>query len=285
MVLNAGLRDTYREAHPDPVEHPGVTHPRTGDRIDFLYAGGPMETLQSRLIGKEGQRGVQVGFDRWTSDHRAVLSTVEVRPRAFPVMVSVSAALLPQGDPLTVAYQAPGPAPTVEIVEEGSGSAVESRSFGRPFGRFDVETSSLTPGGYHAVLRDEDGTQIEQMGFWVRPRNTTIEVATDRRSYRVGQPITVTWDHGPANRWDWIGIYKAAKSNPKVHYYLLWNYTDLHGSGTVPPSVSDSVTMDGSAQGSPWPLPPGEYVVHYLVADRYRSIGHAEFAVTAPSAS
>jgi hypothetical protein len=37
--------------------------------------------------------------------------------------------------------------------------------------------------------------------------------------------------------------------------------------------------MDASAQGGPWPLPPGRYVVHYLVTDRYRSIGNASFTV------
>jgi hypothetical protein len=32
--------------------------------------------------------------------------------------------------------------------------------------------------------------------------------------------------------------------------------------------------------GNPWPLPPGEYVAHYLVTDRYRTIGNATFEVT-----
>jgi hypothetical protein len=43
--------------------------------------------------------------------------------------------------------------------------------------------------------------------------------------------------------------------------------------------VDGSLTMDGTAQGGPWPLPPGRYVVHYLVTDRYRSIGSATFEV------
>jgi hypothetical protein len=75
-------------------------------------------------------------------------------------------------------------------------------------------------------------------------------------------------------------VYEANKADPKVHYYLIWNYTGLHDSGTEVPVVDGSVTFDESTMGGPWPLHPGEYVVHYLVTDRYRSIGSATFEVT-----
>ncbi len=96
----------------------------------------------------------------------------------------------------------------------------------------------------------------------------------------MGEPIVVSWTDGPANRWDWIGVYEAAKADPKVDYYLIWNYVGLHAAGAVPPSVAGSMTLDETAMGNPWPLPPGRYVVHYLVIDRYRSIGSATFEVT-----
>jgi hypothetical protein len=122
---------------------------------------------------------------------------------------------------------------------------------------------------------------VARVAFWVRDPTAQIEVSTDRATYGVGEPIVVSWTDGPANRWDWIGIYEAAKSDPKVDYYLLWSYTGRHASGTVPPTVAGSVTMDGEAQGDPWPLPPGEYVVHYLLTDKYNSAGSATFEVTA----
>ncbi len=89
----------------------------------------------------------------------------------------------------------------------------------------------------------------------------------------------MSWTDGPANRWDWIGVYRAAKSDPKVDSYLIWNYVGLHAAGAVPPSVEGSMTLDETVMGNPWPLPPGRYVVHYLVVDRYRSIGSATFEV------
>ena len=113
----------------------------------------------------------------------------------------------------------------------------------------------------------------------VRDPRAVIRVSTDQRTYEPGEPIVVSWEDGPANRWDWIGIYEAKAANPKVDYYLIWNYTGLHASGTDPPVVEGSVTFDESTMGRPWPLPPGRYVAHYLVMDRYRSIGSATFAV------
>jgi hypothetical protein len=147
-------------------------------------------------------------------------------------------------------------------------------------GSFDVDTAELEPGGYDAVLTAGDGAELASVGFWIRDPNAQIEVSTDRETYGVGEPILVSWTDGPANRWDWIGVYEAAKADPKVDYYLIWNYVGLHAAGTVPPSVAGSMTLDETAMGNPWPLPPGRYVVHYLVTDRYRSIGSAAFEVT-----
>ena len=57
-------------------------------------------------------------------------------------------------------------------------------------------------------------------------------------------------------------------------------YTGLHASGTLPPTVTGSMMIGPDSQGGPWPLPPGEYVVHYLLTDRYRSAASATFEVT-----
>ena len=278
-VLAAGFRDTYREMHPDPVAEPGITHQGVGDRIDYVYAAGPAETLQSQLVGELGGRDVNLAYEPWTSDHRAVVSTFEVTPALMPTMVAVSPALLDQGDPLAVTYRAPSADGTVAIVPSDGSEPAVAEDLAGPTGSFDVDSASLGTGGYDAVLRDADGTELARVGLWVRDPNAVIEVTTDKAMYAEGEPIVVNWTGGPANRWDWIGVYEADKADPKVDSYLIWNYTGLHGSGTVPPVVDGSLTMDGTAQGGPWPLPPGRYVVHYLVTDRYRSIGSATFEV------
>jgi len=280
-ILGLGFRDTYRDIHPNPVQAPGITHEGAGDRIDYVYAAGPSVTLDSRLVGEEGGSGVELGFDPWTSDHRAVVSTFNVTPVPMPVMVSVSEALLTQGDPLTVAFRAQASDGAVAVMpsEADAGSPVLTEEVTGSSGSFDVDTAGLDPGGYDAVLSGGDGAELARVAFWVRDPNAQIEVSTDRATYGVGEPIVVSWTDGPANRWDWIGVYEAAKSDPKVDSYLIWNYVGLHAAGTVPPSVAGSMTLDETAMGNPWPLPPGRYVVHYLVTDRYRSIGSATFEV------
>ena len=118
-LFEIGFRDTYREEHPNPLKEPGITH-RSGERIDYVYAGGPSRTLASEIVGEKGGRDVSIGFSPWTSDHRAVLSTFEVRPVAMPTMVSVDARLRTVGDTITVAYNAPdSDGNEIAIVPEG----------------------------------------------------------------------------------------------------------------------------------------------------------------------
>jgi hypothetical protein len=114
----------------------------------------------------------------------------------------------------------------------------------------------------------------------VRSQEDDVELSTDKATYAVGEPIEVTWDDGPANRWDWIGLYKADAANPNKDDYLLWGYTGGHDSGALPPTVDGTMTLGPGSQGKPWPLPPGDYVVHYLLSDQYQSAGSAQFTVT-----
>jgi hypothetical protein len=120
-----------------------------------------------------------------------------------------------------------------------------------------------------------DVTQTsEQLG-----KTAGKDLATDKTTYAVGEPIEVTWDDGPANRWDWIGVYEADAANPAKDDYLLWGYTGGHEAGALPPTVFGAMTMGPDSQGKPWPLPPGDYRIHYLLADQYDSAGYVDVTV------
>ena len=281
-LFAAGFRDSYREIHPDPVKVPGITHEGAGDRIDYVYVAGPAETLESELIGEKGGPDVTIGVDPWTSDHRAVVSTFDLTPLSLPTMVAVGNRLLDVGDDVEVTYHAPGSDEgAVAIVAAGGepGSAGETQSASGARGQVTLDTSEMDPGGYDVVLTGSDG-EVARVGIWLRDPGAEVRVTTDAEEYAEGDPIVVSWTGGPANRWDWIGVYEAKAADPKVDYYLIWAYTGQHASGTVPPSVEGSVTMGETTQGRPWPLPPGDYVVHYLLTDRYRSAASASFTVT-----
>jgi hypothetical protein len=281
-LLDLGFRDSYRDAHPDPLKEPGVTH-RSGERIDYVYAAGPSKTVDSKLIGDPGAPDVDMGFKPWTSDHFAVLSTFEVTPMPMPTMVGVDHRLGTVGDSITIAYNDPGSAGgEIAIVPEGDDpdSAVETVEAPGANGTPKLDTSGMDPGAYEAVLADGDGAEVARVAFFLRDPDAVLELSTDRRSYAPGEPIEVSWSDGPANRWDWLGVYKAGASDPQDDSYMIWGYTGQHASGTVPPSTEGSLTLGPEAQGQPWPLPPGDYVVHYLLADQYNSAGSARFAVT-----
>ena len=79
-----------------------------GDRIDYVFAGGPVTTLDSQLLGERGGADVDRAFKPWTSDHRAVLSTFELTPVALPTTLSLTRRLLTEGQQLTAYANAPG---------------------------------------------------------------------------------------------------------------------------------------------------------------------------------
>jgi hypothetical protein len=288
-LLATGLRDSFREIHPDPVANPGITHGNPdfkkggwGDRIDYLYAGGPAETLTSELVGESGGPNVDRGYDKWTSDHRAVLSTFDVTPVALRQTLSLDRRLITEGEELGALYNAPGlNEASISVVPEGGGAdeASVSVDVDGSAGTTPVDTTSLEPGGYDIVLTDPEGEELERNSFWVRSKEDDITLATDKTTYAEGEPIEVTWDDGPANRWDWVGVYEADASNPKKDDYLIWGYTGGHEAGALPPTVFGEMTMGEESQGKPWPLPPGDYRIHYLLADQYNSAGYVDVSV------
>ncbi len=289
VLLGVGLRDTFREIHPDPVENPGLTHGNPdfreggfGDRIDYLYAGGPAVTRTSELVGEVGGPNVDREYDPWTSDHRAVLSTFEVTPVELRRTLSLERRLLTEGELLGVLFHAPGSdESTISVVPEGGSAdaALATETVSGESGETSFDTGSLDPAGYDVVLLDSDGAELERNSFWVRSEAADVALSTDRATYGVGEPIEVTWHDGPANRWDWIGVYEASAANPKQDDYLLWGYTGGHDAGALPPTVFGAMTMGPDSQGRPWPLPPGDYRIHYLLADQYSSAGFVEVTV------
>ncbi|KAG5923834.1 hypothetical protein E4U42_004822 [Claviceps africana] len=87
--VDAGLRDSFREAHPDPVAEPGFTwspiyldndgRREPKDRIDFIYHKG-LETLSSHALVVGKPRPQPDHYENeWPSDHAAVRTVFRVR--------------------------------------------------------------------------------------------------------------------------------------------------------------------------------------------------------------
>lgn len=90
LVVDVGMADSFRTAHPDPVAEPGITwsaihkDDEPQDRIDFVfYKGKSLHVVESktfttaveRTIGEWGADKSAVEGNTWPSDHSAVLTT------------------------------------------------------------------------------------------------------------------------------------------------------------------------------------------------------------------
>ena len=282
-LIGAGLRDSYREARPDPRAAPGNTwggvagSQGTPRRIDYAYVGGPVEVLSSEVVGERGGESVDRGYSGWASDHRAVYSRLRVTPLPIPTTVSLSSRMLTAGDKVTVSYQRPDDTEGGAVTLTGP-SPVSREVTGRS-GRFELQTDTLEPGTYSVELTDGDGKTLATNELFLRSQDAQVELTTDASTYDVGDPIQVRWTEGPANRWDWIGVYPADADDPGKDDYLVWGYTGGHDSGALPPSVDGELVLGRDHQGKPWPLPPGRYVAHYLLSDQYTSVAKAPFTV------
>jgi hypothetical protein len=259
----------------------GVTH-RSGERIDYVYAAGPSTTLDSKLVGEPGGEDVEIEAAPWTSDHRAVLSSFEVTPVEMPTLIAVDASLRTVGDEIAVTHNAPGSADSeIAIAPEGDDpvEAIETLAAADEHGTAKLDTSGWDPGAYEALLIDADGAEVARVSFYLRDPRAAIELSTDQQSYEPGKPIGVSWTGAPANRWDWLGVFKAYAPGPVPDAYLIWAYAAGHSAGNVPATTEGEASLGPDSQGAGWPLPEGDYVVHYLLADEYESAGSAEFSV------
>ena len=166
------------------------------------------------------------------------------------------------------------------VPEDGDpDDALETLAAADERGTASFDTDGWEPGGYDVVLADAEGAETARVSFFLRDPQARLEFSTESATYAPGEPIDVTWTRAPANRWDWLGVFEASAQNPEKDDFLIWQYAAGHSAGTLPPTTDGGATLGPESQSEPWPLPPGDYVVHYLLADEYDSAGVAEFSV------
>jgi endonuclease/exonuclease/phosphatase family metal-dependent hydrolase len=277
----AGFRDSYREAHTDPVARPGLTwtpgtpppriRPReTLDRIDWVTATGPATTLASRLVGEPGGPDVDVGVP-WGSDHRAVASTFEVTPAEAPPLATAEPRVVRRGTPVTVRYTdaARAPGRRVAVLPARGGPPIMTLPI---YGAADhmaafFGTAGLHPGAYRAGLVSREGGVLAASRFWVLARDARPRIETSRGVYAPGQPIRLRWSGMPGNRLEWIGIFRA-RPTIDVYGYLGFSYLDALPMGRM--------TMTTADLGR---LPPGRYVAGLFMDDGYAVLARTRFRV------
>jgi endonuclease/exonuclease/phosphatase family metal-dependent hydrolase len=288
-LLDAGFTDTYRAAHPDPIATVGITwsygypYPHLDadtqrDRIDFVMALGAVKTIRSEILGDPRMPDTDIGISPWPSDHRAVVSTLEVVPGPAPAMVSIDRRSIPAGSVLTARFHAETEDGRLEggrlvIIEAGAAtdaaplvSRVSNNTTDRA-GSADFGTAGLVPGAYAVALRDAADQELARAPFWLVARDGTAELRLDKPSYAPGETMTATWANAPGNRYDWLGIFQ--KDEPSDDNYLYFFYVN----GTVAGALDITRDLVGAD------LDPGTYELRLELDDGYARLAAVPFEV------
>lgn len=285
---DAGFTDTYRSLHPDPVADPGFTYcadlyPACGrwdtwDRIDYVYSAGPVTPVRSRVVGEGGSYTDIVSLP-WPTDHRAVVTTVDVAPVTSPSSFAAPTdERVFAGRPVEVAFHDPASGGrTIGLWAPGDDPAADPAAASAQVGAaaldgtVSIETGGLAPGPYTVSLVD-GGSVVATSRLAVVERGGPVTIETSTRRYAQGEPIEVSWAGGPGNRYDWLALNRNC-FDPSSCPLRQWRYIDGRPFG--------SARFTKGSEGI-WPLRPGRYAVSLCVDDDYRCVATStEFRVVA----
>ena len=286
---DAGFVDAYRAIYPDPTTHPGLTWPawrqkvqgwdpiegkQHEDRIDMIFSAGPVDVVDAFIAGEEGA-DVSQSVTPWPGDHRAFVAEYEVTLTDVPpppTLLAVTDPLVEIGTPLDVKFFAPGSeGERIIVVPEGADEAAaagEQSTEAQSSGTASFDTAGWEAMAHEVRLLDASGEVLASAPIWVLDPGAGVTVTTGKESYKVGEPIDVSWYAAPANQFDWVGIYHRGD---KPGAYLLWKYTGA--------TVGGSAKMGKDTPGGPWPLEPGKYTVRLLLDDGYKVAAESDFVI------
>jgi endonuclease/exonuclease/phosphatase family metal-dependent hydrolase len=280
-VAAAGFVDAYRAVHPDPVQHPGITwtfgypFPRLApdeavDRIDMIHALRATQVLDAGIVGPSGTQDATIGVDPYPSDHRGVYARVRLTPTAPGSFASVLDRRVTRGSPISVRYAAPRGSGSDRLAVVRAGDGPGNALMELPpheaefYGSVTFASGGLKPGRYDVLLTSR-GRVLSRSTFWVVKPGARPGVSVPKR-VEVGRRIKVSWRNAPADRFDWIGIYKASDTD-LYNDYLAFAYTGA--------TVAGRTSFAGSRK---W-YPPGRYVARLMRDDGYGVLAEVPFTI------
>ena len=286
LLTEAGLTDSYRTAHPDPVAKPGHTftpgypHPMVRaeeihGRIDYIWIANA-QVLDSGIVGESGNPDVDVPVMPWPSDHRAVVSTIRVVPMVAPALVVVEPRPVVAGQPFLIRASMPGRTDWTGVVTRRGGDPVRERLTGvegvgfweRP--TIKLSTTGLAPGPYDAVLLDRQDRELARTRFSILARDAQPVITVLKPVLRPGESIAAAWNGAPGLRFDWIGVYRRNDAN--VYNYLGFVTTGARHDGEL--VIGNQALLE--------PLAPGDYELRLMQDDSYVVLAAAPFTIAAP---
>ncbi len=283
-TFDAGFRDAYRSAHPDPVAHPGFTwwagrppiedyNPSDlaeRDRIDFVWYAGSAELIDTRLVGEQGADGVDIAIDPWPSDHRAVVAEFRTKPLAPPPLVATAKRIYSVGERVQIVHQAAdesGHSILLKHINEQISVTPQIRLAAEGvFGRSWLPDEPLASGRFEISLIDSTGFAVSRNEFWILDANAAPVLQVGGSRHAIGEPLPFHWQHAPGNRNDWIGIFDAAATDDSEDY-LTYGYVAARPSGRM---LLGADTVEDA-----WPLPAGNYVARLMLDDGFVTLARS----------
>jgi endonuclease/exonuclease/phosphatase (EEP) superfamily protein YafD len=271
--IEAGLVDSYAELHPDnpkkwagefAIDDPGITWAQAAssephgcfDRIDFVYYTPRATTAIASAV-----------LDVASSDHRAVLSTFELRAPARAARAS--SPLASRALRHALLSWTSGRGAVVERVYLGTG---DDLALVAETGASHVVTARLAAGAAYRWRVDTvtaSGVVAGDTWTFVTPSAGGLEPA--QRVYAPGQAIRVDFD-AARGRLDWIGLHARSAAYGAGQPSVAWKY--LGDSTTAPARVIPAGTVTLTA-----PSAPGRYVLRLFADDGYHVLDEVELRV------
>jgi hypothetical protein len=131
------------------------------------------------------------------------------------------------------------------------------------FGEVTFGSGGLGAGRYDALLVTRGDRVLSRSTFRVVRRGARPQVVVPRR-IRAGASLRIAWRGAPADRFDWVGIWKRADG---ADLYNSFAYTNATVAGATRIRL-------GRAD-----YPPGEYVVRLMRDDGYAVLDAARLTV------
>lgn len=284
LIADSGFADTFRVAHSDPAAVPGLTwtpgrpwpvvpEGETLDRIDYVYAANAT-VVDSFLLGEPGNPAVTLSVTPFPSDHRGVLTTLQVVPVAAPALVTVEPRPVVEGGSFLIRAHVPDGGDWTAVVVEAGADRTESAITGiadvslADRSTVLLSTIGIAPGAYDVVLV-QNAAEVARHRFSVIPADGRAEIAVTGPVV-AGGDIALTFQGAPGFKLDWVGIYRLGE--PSVYNYLGFAYTGARHEGAL-------VFPAGELYEE---LGPGDYEARLMFDDHYETLAVAGFTVAVP---
>jgi hypothetical protein len=260
---------------PSPKTNSGETH----DRIDFIWASGAKQIIDAKILGELHGPDVDLSVNPFPSDHRGVIVDCVLQSKPILNYIQTNNRIINFNDSILLHYKSEFKESLKIVLIDSSGNNI-----------FSMNNVSSYKDVIHAKIPENCVRKIQaqllykdsiisRSDFWrFEAVKFQPKLLVSKNEFLVNEPIKVTWQNSPGDRFDWIAVYpKSANTSydygltHQQSHYLIYKYTMGE--------VSGSLSLDSLSKGDYWPLPPGEYQIHLLSDDGFTSLDNKSIRI------